>query len=343
MTDAALASALKAQAREHGADLCGIAPARALPESRAYVDWLAAGRQGGMDYMARGVESRQDIVRWYPGAKSVLLCGFSYSDGAADEKTPGAGRVARYARLPDYHPQLKRRLESVLAWLKDLRPGADGRVFVDTSPLLERLYARYAGLGWVGKNTMLIAPRLGSYFFLAGLAVNVALPADEPAADHCGSCARCLEACPTDAFPAARVLDAGRCISYLTIENKGPIAPELRQATGDWIMGCDVCQEVCPWNRFARAGSAFEKALPPSLDLGELAAMPPARFKERFGGTPLSRPKRRGMLRNALLAMGNSGDDRFRPLLEAFLDDPDPVLAEQAAWSLRRLAAPTEN
>jgi epoxyqueuosine reductase len=209
---------------------------------------------------------------------------------------------------------------------------------VDTSPILERLYARYAGLGWIGKNTMLLAPRHGSYFFLAGVALNLELPEDRPEADHCGSCTRCLDACPTDAFPRARELDASRCISYLTIERKGAIPEPLREGAGDWIFGCDICQEVCPWNRFAKPGAAFGAPGEASLDLEALAALDNAAFKARFKGTPLERTKRKGLARNAALAMGNARDSRHRPALERAAQDPDPAVAEQAAWSLNRLA-----
>jgi epoxyqueuosine reductase len=291
-----------------------------------------------MEYMARNTESREDIARWYPEAKSVLLCGFSYSDGAPNPEIPGRGRIARYAALPDYHPEIKKRLTATLDWLKSQRPGADGRVFVDTSPLLERLYARYAGLGWVGKNAMLIAPKLGSFFFLAGIALNVDLPADAAETDHCGSCTRCLDACPTDAFPSPRVLDANRCIAYYTIEHRGDIPDEFRPGVGDWILGCDVCQDVCPWNRFARGGAAFGPAGDTSFSLEEMAGLSPAEFKRRFGATPVSRAKRRGFLRNVLLAMGNSGDAKFKPILAALADDADAVVGAQARWSLDRLS-----
>ena len=314
-----------------------MAPAVALPEAGAYKRWLAEGRQARMDYMARNASSREDIRAWYPAARSVLLCGFSYSDGAENPETPGRGRLARYAALPDYHPEIKRRMNEVLDWVKTASPGADGRVFVDTSPLLERLYARYAGLGWVGKNAMLIAPKLGSYFFLAGLALDIELPADEPQTDHCGSCTRCLEACPTDAFPEPRVLDANRCIAYYTIEHRDAIPEEFRPGIGDWILGCDVCQDVCPWNRFAKPGAALGEPSSLSLELSELAGLSPAEFKRRFGATPVSRAKRAGFLRNVLLEMGNAKDARFRPLLAGFVDDSDPVLREQALWSLARL------
>jgi epoxyqueuosine reductase len=293
-----------------------------------------------MAYLKTRAAQREGIARWYPEAKAVLVLGFLYASNEPEASIPGRGKVARYARLPDYHDSLKKKLIEILDWVKGQRPGLDGRVFVDTSPILERAYARLAGLGWIGKNTMLINPKRGSYFFIAGIAINTSLPCDSgDDADHCGSCTRCLDACPTDAFPKERVLDASRCISYLTIEHRGAIDAGLRAGVGDWAFGCDICQEVCPWNRFAESGRAFPAGGEASLDLERTAALDEAGFKKAFRESPLSRAKRRGLVRNALLVMGNSGDARHRPALERFLDDADPVLREQAQWSLARLPA----
>ncbi|HVC09515.1 MAG TPA: tRNA epoxyqueuosine(34) reductase QueG [Elusimicrobiota bacterium] len=334
-----LSGLLKARALEEGAAFAGIAPAESFPESSAYKKWIESGMHGGMDYMARNQNSRENIAAWYPEAKSVLVCAFAYADNSPREPGPGKGRVARYAALRDYHPELKNRMTAILEWVKARVPGADGRIFVDTSPLLERLYARYAGLGWVGKNTMIISPTTGSYFFLAGLALNIEMPQDAPITDRCGSCARCIDACPTKALSADRVLDASRCIAYFTIEHKGRIPEEFRDQIGNWIMGCDICQEVCPWNRFSSQSPVFPSALPESLPLEEFPGMNKNSFQEKYGATPLSRPKLKGLIRNSLLAMGNSGEARHRPMLEKFAGDSDPVLSEQARWSLSRIAA----
>ena len=293
---------------------------------------------GTMAYMARNAESRRDVRAWFAPAKSVLVCSYSYG-GETPKPGPGLGRVARYAVREDYHPILKAKMAGLLDWLKTLVPEAQGLPFCDTSPLLERSYARRAGLGWQGKNAMMISPALGSYTILAGLALDLELPSDEPEADHCGSCRRCLDACPTDAFPRAGVLDASRCIAYFTIENKGPVPEEFRPGVGDWVFGCDVCQEVCPWNRFEKPS----RALPPprealAIPLAELADLDEEAFRRRFRGLPVSRSKRRGLLRGVLLAMGNSGDNRFRPILERFFNDSDPLLAEQARWSMSKLS-----
>lgn len=297
---------------------------------------------GTMGYLARNAESRRDIRAWRPSARSVLVCAYSYG-GGRPAPAPGKGRLARYAVREDYHPLLKAKMAALLEWLKTLAPEAAGLPFCDTSPLLERSYARRAGLGWQGKNAMMISPDLGSYFLLAGLALDLELPADEPQADHCGTCRRCLDACPTDAFPRPGVLDASRCVSYFTIENKGPVPEEFRPGVGDWVFGCDACQDACPWNRFERPGTALP-APRESLEvpLEELAGLDDAAFRARFRALPVSRAKRRGLLRNALLAMGNSGRARFRPLLERFAADADELLAEQARWSLARLSAASQ-
>jgi epoxyqueuosine reductase len=321
-----------------------VAPAAASGDAAAYDAWLAQGMHGTMSYMARNEASRRDIRAWYPEAKSILVCAFSYG-GPQPAPSPEKGRLARYAVREDYHPILKAKMEELLSWLnRELLPSAQGRAFCDMSPLLERSYARRAGLGWQGKNAMLIGPRLGSYFLLAGLALDVELPSDETEADHCGSCTRCLDECPTDAFAGPRVLDASKCIAYATIEHKGPIPEPLRAGTGNWIFGCDVCQEVCPWNRFETPGRALPAASE-SLDipLEEAAALDDAAFRERFRRLPVSRAKRRGLLRSVLLAMGNSGSTRFRSTLEKFAADPDETLAEQARWSLARLSSLDEH
>ena len=332
---------MKSRARAAGADLAGVAAAAPAAGSRAYDEWVAAGMNATMDYLARDMSSRHDIRAWFPPARSVLMCGFSYGQSSTpDEAVPGSGRFARYAVREDYHPLLKAKMESLLAWLRTVVPAADGRAFCDTSPLLERSYALSAGLGWQGKSALMIAPRLGTYFLLAGLALDLELPADSPAPDHCGRCRLCLDGCPTDAFARACVLDASKCVAYLTIENRGPVPEALRPGVGDRVFGCDVCQEVCPWNRFEKHSSPLpEPREPLSVPLEELAALDADSFRRRFRDLPVSRAKRRGLLRNVLLSMGNSGLPRFRAVLQAFASDPDEMLAEQARWSLARLPA----
>jgi len=292
-----------------------------------------------MDYLARNMSSRHDIRAWFPPARSVLMCGFSYGQTSAPAQTnAGSGRLARYAVREDYHPLLKAKMSLLLDWVRTVVPDAKGLPFCDTSPLLERSYASAAGLGWQGKSAMMIAPRLGTYFLIAGLALDQDLPADSSAPDHCGSCRLCLDACPTDAFAGPRVLNAAKCVAYLTIENRGPVPADLRPGVGDRVFGCDICQEVCPWNRFEKTGGALPAPREPlDVPLEELAELDAEAFRRRFRGLPVSRAKRSGLLRNVLLSMGNSGLARFRPLLERFAGDPDEMLAEQARWSLARL------
>ncbi|OGR58566.1 MAG: tRNA epoxyqueuosine(34) reductase QueG [Elusimicrobia bacterium GWA2_69_24] len=339
-----MTAALRARARSLGADAVGIAPAApdpALPGgAAAYREWLARGMHAGMTYMERRPEQRDAVARWFPKARSVALCAFSYSDGKPAATLPGQGRLSRYCLPPDYHDVLRGRMESLLSWLRGAVPGAEGRVFVDTSPVLERLHARLAGIGWVGKNAMLISRRLGSYFFLAGLATDLELDYDPPAAEHCGTCTRCLDACPTRALSAPRVLDASRCIAYFTVEHrKGSIPADLRPAHGDRVFGCDACQEACPWNRFSPPEPALRAERSPGLDLDAAARLSPDAFAAAYRGTPLQRTGHAAFLRNVLLAMGNSGERRFAPILEGFARSADPVLAEQARWSLERLSA----
>lgn len=296
---------------------------------------------GEMEYMARNADSRRDLRAWMPQARSVLMCGFSYGNpGKRPGPKPGHGRLARYAVRPDYHGRLRARMDAVGKWLAKEVPGTRSVAFCDMSPLLERAYARAAGLGWQGKNAMLIGPRLGSYFLLAGLAIPLDLPADSPEPDHCGTCRKCLDACPTDAFPRERVLDASRCVAYFNIELKGPVPESFREGVGDWVYGCDVCQEVCPWNRFEAPARALPPpTLPTEIPLDELAGPGSAGLRARLKGTPPARAVRRRMTRNALLAMGNSGEARWRPVLESFRDDGDETLASLARWSLARLSA----
>ena len=336
-----LARNLKAKALELGADMAGIAPAeppRDAPEPRALEDWLSRGYAGSMEYMARDPARRSDVRRWHPEARSVLILGFRYASGKpAGRPSPLAGLFSRYSLLADYHREIKKRLKSLLSWLRMSCPSIDGRIFVDSSPVLERFYGRLAGLGWVGKNSMLISPSVGSYFFLAGISLNQELPPDEPLPDHCGSCNRCLEACPTQAFPQERVLDAARCVSYLTIEHRGNVPEPLRESVGSWVAGCDICQEVCPFNRFSNPGALFATAAAREIPLAELARTDVIAWQNRFAKTGAARIKLRGLLRNTLLAMGNSGDARHAAALQERTADADPVIAEQARWSLQRL------
>ena len=334
-----------------GADTIGIAPAilpeETLPQGpKAYEEWVAAGMHGTMGYMARDPDTRADITRWFKPAKSVILMAFSYGEApvansatraVGKENTPPTGRIARYALSDDYHRELRAKLKTLLAKIVEIQPGARGKIFVDTSPVLERLYSRYAGIGWVGKNTLIISNKIGSFFFLAGLAVDQQLVYDDPMPDHCGSCTRCLDACPTDAFPSAHVLNASKCVAYFTIEHRGPIPEGFREGVGNWVFGCDICQEVCPWNRFSVVNDAFKPKIQSEIPLERLASLSEEEFQRDLKSTPLERAGRDGLARNALLAMGNSKNPSHRQTLERLAENPDPVLSEQASWSLRSL------
>ncbi len=332
---------LQGQAYGLGFDLVGITdlgPPTTVPQFEA---WLEAGLHGDMEYLARGAELRRDARRPHTGATHAVVVGMHYGGG-----TP-SGPVARYARGDDYHELMRERLRELHRWLEgELGVSIDARPYVDSGPLLERDLARRAGLGWFGKNTCLINPRQGSFFFLGALVVDVALPVDAPfGTDHCGTCTRCLDACPTDAFTAPHVLDATRCISYLTIELRDAIPESLRPLIGDRLYGCDVCQDVCPWNmRFARP--VREPAYAPREVLAgkdaralarELLAMTPEEYTEAFRRSPMKRAKLQGLKRNAAVVLGNVGTAEDVPVLEQAIDDADPLVREHAGWALERL------
>ena len=332
----------KAQAYGLGFDLVGVAALGPAETAAAFEAWVARGYAGDMHYLARGAERRRDTRLPVPGATTAIVVGMSYGG----REPPGP--VARYARGDDYHDVMLARLRELHDWIAE-RAGREVRskAYVDTGPILERDLARRAGLGWFGKNTMLVNPHLGSFFFLGALLVDIELAPDEPfEADRCGTCTRCLDACPTDAFVGPRALDATRCISYLTIELRGAIPKELREQVGDRLYGCDVCQDVCPWNvRFA--GALAEES--PYAARGVLAdrdartlareilAMDDEGFRAAFKGSPMKRAKLRGLKRNAAVVLGNVGDGDDRAALAAALEDGEPLVREHAAWALAQL------
>jgi epoxyqueuosine reductase len=334
---------IKAQAYGLGFDLVGITslgPAQTAPE---FENWIARGYAGDMDYLPRGVEKRRDSRSPFAQATHGIIVALNYGG-----REP-AGPIARYARGDDYHEVMISRLNELHRWLEsELGRSISGKSYVDTGPILERDLARRAGLGWFGKNTNLINPRIGSFFFIGALMVDLDLEIDPPfESDRCGTCTRCLDACPTNAFLEPRVLNANRCISYLTIENKGAIPEEFRASLGKLIYGCDICQEVCPWNiSFSRELS--EDAFRPrqmlsggaARDLArEILAMDDDSYTQRFKGSPMKRAKRRGLARNAAVVLGNIGDERDVTALEDFPADSDPMLREHLDWALRQIAA----
>jgi epoxyqueuosine reductase len=341
---AALEPRLKQQAHALGFELAGIAPATEADGFDRLRDWLERGFAGTMDYMHRHGAARRHPSSVLPEVRSVIMVGMNYrpsGEPGTSATGPPAGHISCYARGADYHDVLRDRLNRLLDWLCGECPDCLGRGVVDTAPLLERDFARRAGLGWFGKNTMLLNKRLGSYFFLGALLVNLELASDPPhTASHCGTCTACLDACPTDAFAGPGVLDARRCISYLTIEHKGDVPMELRPGLGDWLFGCDVCQEVCPWNRKAPPG--LEPALQArpeleKLDLIEVLGLSEEEFRRRFRGTALLRTKRRGLLRNAALVLGNTGDANALPALRRALEDAEPLVREAAHWAIEQI------
>lgn len=331
---------IKRHASALGFELAGIAPATEADGFGRLREWLDEGLAGDMDYMHRHREARRNPTSILPDVRSVIMLGLNYSGTEAGARESG-GRIAQYARGSDYHDVLRHKLNRLLQLIQDEAPGCRGRGVVDTAPLLERDFARRAGLGWFGKNTMLLNKRLGSFFFLAALLLDIDLQPDEPHENsHCGTCTACLDACPTQAFVEPGKLDARLCISYLTIELKGTIPEKLREPMSDWLFGCDICQDVCPWNRKAPLGN--ESELKPRSDLEaigpvELLGLSEDEFRRRFRGTALLRAKRRGLLRNAAIVLGNMGGVSALPALERALNDPEPLIREAAQWAIDRI------
>ena len=318
-------------------------PDAAREASEHLAEFLAAGRHGDMAWMAANAERRQSPARLWPDVRSVIMLGMSYAP--ADDPLealdhPGRGTISVYARGKDYHDILKGKLKQLAASLA-ARGGGDVKVFVDTAPVMEKPLAAAAGLGWQGKNTMLVSREHGSWLFLGAIFTTAGLPADAPEADHCGSCRRCLDVCPTAAFPAPYQLDARRCLAYLSIEHKGHIPIEFRRAMGNRVFGCDDCLAVCPWNKFAAAAREVRFAARADTDnppLAELLQLDDAAFRARFAGTPVKRTGRDRFLRNVLIAAGNSGDAGLLPLVEPLLSDASPLVRAMAVWAMRELA-----
>ncbi|MGD0215007.1 MAG: tRNA epoxyqueuosine(34) reductase QueG [Terriglobales bacterium] len=369
-----LPTRIKQFARDAGFDLCGIAPVRDFAELQAFPPWIADGKHGEMKYMEARDETgelkRASLARVAPWARSVIVCAINYNtahpysteaqktevqkDPPKENASPGW--ISRYAwSLEDYHEAVLRRLRQVEDKLRELvattghsvASTADShfRSYVDTGPLIERVYAKYAGVGWIGKNTCIINQQLGSWLFLGVILTSLdfksdGVTSDLPAPDRCGTCTRCITACPTQAIVAPGQLDSRLCISYLTIEKRGNIPEDLRPAIGRHVFGCDICQDVCPWNRKAPATTAAEFESRPGLvnpALAWLAEMQPEEFRQVFRGSPVRRAKLSGLRRNAVIAMGNSTDRKFLPTLKKLSEDSDPVVAEHARWALAAL------
>jgi epoxyqueuosine reductase len=354
---------IQEKARQLGFTLAGVTlPAPPLHYA-TFEGWLAQGYHGTMDYLAteRSRARRADPKQILPECKSILVLATPYSparwssgsemayrDQAEGENAPFLN-IAAYARGLDYHDILPARMQELVHFIEEQVEGpVKSRWYTDTGPILERDLAQRAGLGWIGKNTCLIHPKQGSYFLLSEILLDLALEPDPPfTTDHCGTCTRCIQACPTECILPNRTLDATRCISYLTIELKDDIPPALRDKIGDWVFGCDICQTVCPWNRFAHEGDpAFD--LDPSSSLRappspEDLTLTPQAFNGRFKGTPVKRAKRRGYLRNLAVALGNSCDAHHLPVLQNAIHDPEPVVREHAQWAINKINRSTNS
>jgi len=357
-----LTTVVKKAAADAGFELAGIAPIADFSELNYFPQWIADGYAGEMKYLeARdpaGGLKRANLRLVAPWARSVIVCAINYNTAHPhfiQSDNPRRGWISRYAwSRGDYHEAVMGRLRQIETGLQNAvaaqarrafpkagqTPELQTRSYVDTGPLVERVYAKYAGVGWIGKNTCILNQKIGSWLFLGVILTSIELVADLPAPDRCGTCTRCIDACPTNAFVEPYRLDSNRCIAYLTIEKRGDIPETMRDGIGRHVFGCDICQDVCPWNRKAPATSASEfqpreGLVNPALEwLAEITA---EEFRQRFRGSPIRRAKRSGMRRNAVIAMGNSGDRRFVPALEKLAADEDPVLAEHARWAMKRL------
>jgi epoxyqueuosine reductase len=354
-----IAATVKHAAHAAGFDLSGVAPATDAPELRYFPEWVAAGQAGEMRYMEardeQGALKRESLANVAPWARSVVVCAINYNNAqpysthvqSNQAHARGHGWISRYAwGREDYHEAVMRRLrrveDAIRSAASDASDGLDviTRCYVDTGPIVERVYAKYAGVGWIGKNTCIINQGKGSWLFLGVILTSLELAPDLPAPDRCGTCSRCIDACPTDAFIAPYKLDATKCISYLTIEKRGAIPEELRTGIGQNVFGCDICQDVCPWNRKAPVTTAPEFQPRPELinpALGWLAEMSAEDFRQVFRGSPVRRTKRAGLRRNVAIAMGNSSERKFLPLLDQLAGDEDKSVAESALWARNQL------
>ncbi len=343
MTPQQLTRALKDRATDLGFQKVAIARAEPLERDRAALAaWLSGNRHATMAWMARNPETRSDPERLLPGCRSVVAVAINYGPAPAGAPPAGFARVARYAQGRDYHKVVGAKLKDLAAWLAD-ESGAPARGFVDTGPVLERAWAERAGLGWIGKNANLITRDIGSWILLGEILTGAELVADAgPHQDFCGTCTACLDACPTDAIEAPGKVDSNACISYWTIEHRGAVPEERREGNADWIFGCDVCQEVCPWNMSFGRPPASENPLTPrpdlaGLDAEEILGLDEATFRSRFSGTALMRARWDGMRRNACIVLGNKADPAALPALRSVLNDPDPMVREHAVWAIARI------
>jgi epoxyqueuosine reductase len=337
-----LVAELRARAKSLGFDAFGITSATTRPELRDKLEAaLAHGWHGDMDWLEQTAERRSSPTALWEDARSVIMLGVNYGPDRDPLEILGQkdrGAISVYARNRDYHDVIKGRLKEIAGLIR--RRGPEAKVFVDTAPVMEKPLAEAAGLGWQGKHTVLVSKQFGSWLFLGAIFTSAELPVDAPHEESCGSCTRCLDICPTHAFPAPFQLDARRCLAYLTVEHKGPIPLEFRAAMGNRIYGCDDCLAVCPWNKFASAARDIKLRVRDDLNapsLAELATLDESQFRALFSGSPIKRIGHARFLRNVLIAIGNSGDAALAPLAEARLSDPDPLIRGAAVWAVRRL------
>ena len=342
--------AVKRAARDAGFELAGVAAVEDFPELHHFSDWIAAGHAGEMKYLEKRDENgklkRASLRTAIPWARSVVVCAINYNTAqpySTQVDDSDRGWISRYAwSKEDYHDSVLRRLKQVEESLHNFaNEDLQALSYVDTGPLVERIYAKYAGVGWIGKNTCIINQKMGSWLFLGVIVTSLELTPDPPAPDRCGTCTRCIDACPTEALIAPYQLDSNLCISYLTIEKRGEIPEGMRAGMGRHVFGCDICQDVCPWNRKAPSTTVAELQpreglVNPALEW--LAEISPEEFNQKFRGSPIRRTKRSGLRRNAVIAMGNSGNRRFEPLLEKLASDYDPIVATHAKWAARKLS-----
>ena len=340
-----LTESIKEKAYELGFSLVGISPVGDYPESQYYKKWLNKGYEAGMDYMARNQEKREDVRNLVPGARSVISCAinyntdYPYSTALNDRKK---GWIARYAWGDDYHSLIKNKLEQLKQYMSENNcPGEENRIYVDTGPVLERMYAKYSGIGWIGKNTCLINQEIGSWLLIGELITTAELEYDSQAAERCGTCTSCIDSCPTDAITRPYEIDSSKCISFLTIENKESIPAEYREPVGSNIFGCDICQDVCPWNGKAESVNIKEFLPREGLfypELKWLSGMDQEQFSKFFKDSPVKRSKRRGLLRNVLVAIGNSRDGEFEDRVIDLLQDDEPLIRKHAVWALHKIS-----
>jgi epoxyqueuosine reductase len=326
--------------REIGFDSCRIAACSSPPHANEFRIWLHDEAHGEMSYMERGEEKRCDPHKVLPGARAIVVLALNYFQGSrkTGDTPAAAGKIARYAWGDDYHELIASKLDKIDEFLRE--SGGRQKCYVDTGPVLERDYAAQAGIGWHGKSTMLIDEQLGTWFFLAEVLTTLELPPDEPVPDRCGTCERCIKACPTGAITAPHRLDARRCISYLTIELKSSIPLELRPLIGDRIFGCDDCLDACPWNRFAQVSREAAFSTRPSavgIPLRDYLSLNDDQFRVLFRNSPIKRIKRQGFLRNVCVALGNVGDPFDLPALERAAADSEPLIAEHAKWAIQQI------